>query len=490
MTVAHIPEPSREALRQAWGRLKLQDAWRQTRHAAPYEEYRLRPVDFMREVLGWEPWSLQRDITEALWLDRMVSVATCNAAGKSTLAAAIIATFMSVHRNARVIVYADVAPQVRIVWRKLRAAHEGAKRKLPGEVLSERWDLGPEWYAIGSSTDEETRLQGYHSLNSRTDGQGPQPHDDGALLAVTDEAGGAKAHAFNAMRGWMTDANCFWLVIGNPNDPDGEFARTFTAGSWRRFQVSAFDVPEHIIKREWIEEQRELWGEDSPQYQVRVLGQFPKVGGDYLVFPTSYFEGAADTHPREGGKHLGVDVSRGASDRNTMVLTVNGRVVDAIAWHSPDLMQTALRIAEFCEERSVPWENVHVDVIGLGAGVVDRLREAGYNVDGVDFGAQPMQDWAWLMGSDARMLNRRAELYWAARMALAQDHAAVPREFRHTIWREAGLVQYEQTDKGVTKIEPKERIRARLHGESPDFCDAWVLSFARATTSARRIYVI
>ena len=133
----------------------------------------------------------------------------------------------------------------------------------------------------------------------------------------------------------------------------------------------------------------------------------------------------------------------------------------------------------------MPWQNVHIDVIGLGAGVVDRLREQGHNVEGVDFGARPVGDWTEVIGSEVKVQNRRSELYWAARCALDQGLASVPEAFRRTIWRECNLIQYEFSGNGHLRVEAKEKIRSRMEGRSPDFADAWVLSFSRG--SSRRV---
>jgi hypothetical protein len=54
-------------------------------------------------------------------------------------------------------------------------------------------------------------------------------------------------------------------------------------------------VPESIISREWIAEQAEIYGEDSPQYFVRVLGKFPPKGGDYQLIPEVGVDGAAES---------------------------------------------------------------------------------------------------------------------------------------------------------------------------------------------------
>lgn len=453
--------------------------------AAPYASYVDDPVGFMRDVRGFDPWDKQEQIARALVRDRRVLSYTCNGAGKSTLMAELILWFMSTRYNARVITTAGVGAQVRSLWRKVRASHQMSKRKLPGQPMTVQWEMNPEWYAIGISTEAEETMQGYHSWTSAPNR--PQlPGDPGGLLACIDEASGVRPFVFNAMRGYMTTDNTYWFVAGNPNAPNTEFHEASKRGNWTRFQISAFDVPEHILSREWIEDQRRYWGEDSPQWQVRVLGQFPDVGGDFLVFPMSYFEATADIHPKQhDGKHMGVDIARGNADRNTIVVADDCRVVHAEAFHSGDLMEVVSKVEAIAARFGVPWENIHIDVIGLGAGVVDRLREKGKFVDGVDFGGKVLGDWPDLVGRDVKVLNRRAELYWAARQALNSDRASVPETYSRTIWREANLIQFEVATTGKLRIEAKDRIRDRFEGQSPDFADAWVLTFSRARNLPR-----
>ena len=451
---------------------------------APFAQYLGDPVGFDREVLGHdtpvtEYWAMQREIVESLEDTRRVLVATCNGAGKSTLIARLSCYFMSTRKDARVRVTAGTISQVMNVHRKLRAEHHLSKRGLPGEVKkSPMWELGPEWLYDGISPDSGETMQGLHS---KTGPQGDVPGADGGLLGVIDEASGAEDYKFEAMGGYMTTNNTYWLIMGNPNRPDGQFREMWrNAGEkWKRIQVSAFDVPEHILSPAWIEEQRAYWGEDSPQYKVRVLGQFPEVGGDYMVFPLADFEGAADLLMRnQDGLHLGVDIARGDGDANAMVLQDNRRVIEKWSWHSKDLMSTAQRVAEVIEERGIPASNVHIDVIGLGAGVVDRLREAGYMVEGVNFGGKAEGDWSDVLGRFVRVRNRRAELFWAARTLLREGRASVPREFQRPIWAEASRIQYLPREE--IQIEPKEKIRKRMEGRSPDMTDAWVLGFSRS----------
>jgi hypothetical protein len=461
----------------------------ETNRPAPFERYRHDPEGFADNVLGglsW--WEKQREIARDLVEHQRVLAHTCNNAGKSTFASDLIVWFMMTRRNARVITTAGHGAQVKNLWRKVRHAYQGSRKSLPEPAPnSSEWNIEPEWFAIGRTSDEEATLQGYHSMNCHPDGREEGPGDDGGLLAVIDEASGCRPYVFNAMRGYMTSNNCYWLILGNPNDPEGEFAEMARRpGRFKVHSIDAHDVP--FIPQEWIDDQIAYFGPDSPQVQIRVHGQFPKTGGDYAVFPTSFFEAAADLHPRPhdeaGGKHIGADIARGQNDRNCFCLVDEGRVVDIVNFHEHGkgaIMRIAERLADFAVEHGVPWGNVHVDVIGLGAGVVDALCNADMMVDGVDFGANPFGDWDWLIGSNIKPLNRRAELYWAARMALQEGHASVGEEFRQLLWHEANKIQYAIRPDGKTKIEAKEGIKLRT-GRSPDITDAWVLSHSRAMT--------
>ena len=451
---------------------------------APFAEYVNDPVGFMRDVRGFKPWKMQRDIAEALREDRRVIVATCNGAGKTTLLAELILWFMVTRKDAKVITTAGIGAQMRILWRKVRAAHALCKTPLGGELLMTEWKFAPEWYALGIATDEEVNLQGYHPT-----GDVDEPGADGGLLAVIDEASGVAGWAWDAVSGWMTRRNTYWIACGNPNEGSGPFFDTFERDGWRKFQVSAFDVPEYIIRREWIEEQRRYWGEDSPQYQVRVLGQFPTAGSDRQVFPVALFEEVADETPEAGDTHMGVDIGRGG-DRSVAVIQKRGRVVAVESWQSRDLMESTARVVELAVLHGVEGGNIHVDADGLGSGVVDRLRQTDWSVDEVHFGGGVEGDWPDLVGEHVLALNRRAELYWVARQALIHRRAVVPREYRNTIWREASNVQsLDPGQSGKLRIEPKERVRARI-GSSPDYADAWVLSFSRMGSGRFKIHVI
>ena len=152
-------------------------------------------------------------------------------------------------------------------------------------------------------------------------------------------------------------------------------------------------------------------------------------------------------------------------------------VEDVKTWRSPDLMFTADRIAELIEGYGLPPSNVHVDVVGIGAGVVDRLRQRGISVEGVHYGGKPAGDWRALCG-DTTFENRKAELHWVGRHLILHNKARVPKGFSDT-WKDLQRINYEYTKKGTLAIESKAQLRKRHQGESPDFADSWFLALSR-----------
>ena len=451
---------------------------------APFPQYVNDPTGFARDVLGWNPWSVQEDIGKALVEDQRVTVVSCNGAGKTAWASRLLLWFICTRPESVVVTTAPTWHQVGLLWREVRSAYISAQRQLPGELMQTRLDITPTWYAQGLSSDSEEKYQGFHA-------RGSEPGGPGGLLVIVDEASGVADGVFDSISGYLTSRNAYVLLIGNGNKPEGAFYQTHQKGPWTRFEIAATDVPSSIISREWIEEMREHWGEDSPQYQVRVLGQFPKGGSDWQLFPSWLLEAAADRdlEGEDQGLHMGVDVARSGSDRTVAVVTNGGRVIDVQAWGDSDLMATSHKIRQLARDHSIGGPQIHVDVAGIGAGVVDRLREMALPVDGVDFGGRVQHDYDWLLGRDFHASNRKAELHWAARHALQHGHASIPKEYQETIWRQLDWLNYEMTEKGAFQVEKKEKVRARF-GESPDYADAWIISLSRTSMVGRRIFIV
>lgn len=168
------------------------------------------------------------------------------------------------------------------------------------------------------------------------------------------------------------------------------------------------------------------------------------------------------------------------------ILTVDGLPRAIWAWEQCDAMESAAKIEQCMKtwapkgEQFVDPRCVHVD-LGYEPGVVDRLRQKGHHVDGVDFGAGPVRDWPELCGSLA-FKNRRAELHWNARRLLEEGLVGIPGGPEYAKLREEATwakFKVKEDGSGTTlTVLPKEDIR-KERGRSPDYFDAFLLSLCR-----------
>ena len=419
---------------------------------------------------------------EALRTHRRVFVRSRRKAGK-TLAAADAVLWFFARQKSKALTTAAGGRQVReLLWSELRTAH--AHARLPGETGMTSLRAGPDHFAIGFSTENPANMLGWH-------GTAECP-----LLVVIDEAPGVDSALWDALQGSITSEHVYVLVQGNPILEEADphfFARLATHGSgYHRIRIGFKDDSDTNAEQvflssfgcgeDWPVERAREWGEDSPLYRAHVEGMFAATGslGLYVIPRSILVQAEAAKCTSKQGRHLGVDVSRLGTDETVAALWVDGVKSDSKRWKGADLMTTATEIVALSKAWQVPSECVHVDATGLGAGVVDRLRQVGCYVDSVDFGAAPLREWPQLLGETIPK-NRRAELHWIMRRALQEGLGHIPARFVDS-WQQATWPRYVLRQEGsvgtVLTIEPKDDIRAR-HGRSPDHLDADLLAWSR-----------
>jgi hypothetical protein len=138
-------------------------------------------------------------------------------------------------------------------------------------------------------------------------------------------------------------------------------------------------------------------------------------------------------------------------------------------WRNLDLMSLSgavLHEWESTDPKDRPVE-ILVDSIGLGAGVVDRLRELKLPCRGINVGESPA-----IKGQYA---NLRAELWGKTKAWLEARDCKLPRDER--LVNELSSPRYSFMSNGKLKLESKDDMKRRGLA-SPDVADAFVLTFA------------
>ncbi len=179
-----------------------------------------------------------------------------------------------------------------------------------------------------------------------------------------------------------------------------------------------------------------------------------------------------------GKRGLGVDVARYGDDKTTLAHRVGNALVDLEYHEGLSIDRTSdivgIRIAELI----IDADRVHVDGVGLGAGVVDNLHRDGYAVIDVISGAKAIErknpD-----GSPAsfyKFPNLRSQMWWEFREALRADEVCIDID-DPKLFEDLTAPRYSVTGDKMLKVESKDEFRKRL-GRSPDAGDAVVYAWA------------
>jgi hypothetical protein len=228
-----------------------------------------------------------------------------------------------------------------------------------------------------------------------------------------------------------------------------------------------------IVGPEWEALQKETWGEDSPLYQARVLGEFPDQAEGALI-ALSWIEAARerDLEPL-GPARMGLDVARQGSCENVATIVRGPRIVHVEAWRSPDLMYTAGRAANLIRQHDVIACNI--DATGMGAGVLDRLKEQELPVTGVWVGEQARDT--------GKFMLLRDELAWNLRERFRTGDIGGLTDSR--MQAQCSAIQHGFDSRGRIKVESKGEMSERGL-PSPDRFDSLALAFFPAPGPRRK----
>jgi len=455
------------------------------------------PCWWIENVTGYRLWSKQQEILRALAdpAAKLILVATCQQIGKSLVGSLAFAWWLATHHESKPIITAPKATQVdQIAWQNIRAAYARAVERgfdlgaEPG--IAPKWELGPGWVGLGMVADPHNavRLLGFNSLWP---------------FVLVDEAVGVARSIWESILHLTGPQNGKVLALTNPLDPSSYFAQL-----WRehpdavRIRVSAYDSPnftalgiteEDILSGAWREKvsakslpfpafvapstAHDYWllggkRRDDPVYQSKILAQFPE-SSEHAIVPLAWLQDATERRtvaPGDAVTVLGVDVAGDGGDETIVYLRRGARLDRVLGERGLDRMALVGRLIELREKHRAT--AIHVDAIGIGDGVAQRLRELGEPVRAINV-AEAATD-------RTRFTNLRAELAWIFRDH-ADPHGLGDLEIDGTRDRalisQASSIRWSIDSHGRRKVESKDELRRRI-GRSPDDFDAACLALA------------
>jgi phage terminase large subunit len=458
------------------------------------EIYQREPWRFFKDALGVEDkslWAAPLEIMNALINHKRVAVKAGHGVSKSFTIARLILWWLCSYYPSKVVSTAPTYSQVaRILWSELAAAYKRALRPIGGDLHNTELIFGPDWFGMGLSTDEEQRMQGFHSEN---------------LLVIFDEAGGVKPEIWNAARGLVTGENSRWLVVGNPLQSVGDFYNCFkTDSGWYPITISCLDTPNYISRKEvipgmttygWVEQARKEFGEDSALWYSKVLGQFPVEAGNTLI-PLAWVENCRrekidldkllGVHREQ--RFIGVDVARFGICSTVITVFDGWNMLYQREFSKRSNTEVAGFIIDTLRDEQNMEAPIAIDDTGLGGGVYDILKEQGYNVVQVILRSKS--------DNEEKFYDLRTEVYWDLRdkfqkgMIAIKDPDANPRKYDKLV-AELTSQTYEMDKRGRIKVTPKERMLKEImkkggDGESPDRADSLSLAVYASKNRKKR----
>lgn len=443
--------------------------------AAKLARWRESPRAFVRECLGAEPDAWQVEVLEAVAKRQRICLKASKGPGKSTVLAWIGWWFLSTRRHPKVVATSITSDNLRdnlwtelSKWQKrspfLKATFNWAAERITCNESPETWWASARaWPKTGDATAQSDTLAGVHA---------------DAVLFLVDEAGGipdavvATAEAGLANVDEAEGREARLVLAGNPTQLSGPLYRACTKerALWWVKEISGDpDDPNRAprVSVAWAREQIEKYGRENPWVLVNVFGQFPPGQSNTLLGLEEALEASRRVLPEAAyntaPRVLGVDVARFGDDRSC-ILRRQGRVAfKPRVLRNLDTMQLAAQVALEIQE----WKPhaVFVDQTGVGAGVVDRLRELGHRVIGVEFGGKATQA--------NRYNNKRSEM-WGLMAEWVRGGGCIASEELAT---ECAAPVYTFDSSGRTVLESKDAMKQRGLS-SPDLADALAVTFA------------
>lgn len=429
--------------------------------------YATDPVAFVREVLGGSPDANQCAVMEAVARgDRQIAIRSGHRVGKTTTLAWLIVWHNVTHFPQKTLCTAATAPQL---FDALVPETKTWFTRLPS-VLYELFDVKAESIALLAAPTES--FTSFTTARPETPEALAGKHSEGFILLIADEASGVHEAVYESASGSMASPNAVMILAGNPIRSSGTFFDAFhkLRDLWTTFHISCIGHPR--ISPAWVEEQRRKFGEDSNAFRGRVLGEFPKADDDTIIayeLAEAALHREVDANP-QAAVVWGVDCARFGSDKSTLAKRRANVLLEPVdEWGGLDTMATAGRVHlawKDCDPKDRPRE-INIDVIGIGAGVYDRLNELGLPVRAINVSETAAES--------ERYANLRTELWFKGRDWFAAKDCNIAGD--EGLMAEAVPQKYRYRSNGKLEALSKDEMKA-LGFPSPNKADAFLLTLA------------
>jgi hypothetical protein len=429
------------------------------------------PRKWQRQILGDLRDHIKANNGKVDFDTARLAIASGRGIGKSALVSWLTIWMLSSRIGSTTIVSANSEAQLRsVTWAEITKwlamslnSHWfeiAATRIMPAKWLTElvERDLkkGTRYWSVEGRLWSEENPDAYAGV-----------HNFDGVMLIFDEASGIPDSIWSVSDGFFTEntPHRFHLAFSNPRRNTGYFYETFHSkrAFWTTRVIDARDVEgtDKNLYQRIIDE----YGPDSYQASVEVYGNFPSEGDDQFIGSTLVDDAMKRTPARDATAPIviGVDPARFGADATVIAVRQGRDILELRRHRGADTMEVAGHVIDAIEQYKPAL--VCIDEGGLGAGVVDRLKEQRYKIRGVNFGNKAKNQTMWG--------NKRAEMWGAMRDWLKTGHIPSDRFLKTDLISP----RTKPDSKGTLFLESKKDMKARGLA-SPDAADAIAVTFA------------
>jgi hypothetical protein len=437
--------------------------------------YNGKPIEFFEQVLRVTLDDQQKELLSKVKPGCRIMVKSGKGTGKSFILAGLSFYFIFCFPDTFVRTVSPSYDQLLAVY--MREAKHHHQRMIP--EIQEQFTVQHDkifltklqtnsMECVSSKTSKKERLGGMHSFTQ---------------VFLFDEASGISDEAYYMSLSSMGTAHEGGFVIGVSNPERGEesFYYNLFAREVEGWDLMTFTAQKSAqVKLEFIQQMKELYGEDGDEYRVAILGEFPRSDGSTYI-PMSLVEKAiGNTADRATYIYdptiIGADIARSKSGDSTVFVVRQGcRVLDIISFQTDDTMVTVAKLKDIVGKYSAV--QVCMDADGVGGPVADRCRELGIPV--VDVRG------SFTSSNPRQYANVRTQLWGEMREWLdtgdIPDHYELKKELGTMKWGYSGKMQEQLVSKKSLVDARGKRIK------SPDHADALAFTFFFSTLSTYKM---
>ena len=346
-------------------------------------------------------------------------------------------------------------------------------------------------------------------LNHLTDRQFSKIKSINATCAMIDEADGVLHDAHIALfsrtgRRNRNGAPRFILDTCNPNDA---WIKDVVYDHWHDpdehgaldpdMLAIEFETKDSFLEDEYYD----AFAGMPDQWKKRYLWNDWNFGDDEAsLFKYRHMDGAHVPTIESATRYIGYDVARSGQDRSVLAMWEGTTLVDIkITKDKLEAVDTSVQadmLHDYATENHVGYQNVSVDAVGIGVGVVDaaKANHQMYVHEFVSGAASTEMITVKTKDNHGKVKlvkipkynNKRSEVAFLLAKDLEEGRAhfydGCP--FLAEFKKEATMHNYEVKDR-ISQLEPKEKVKARL-GASPDLFDAVLMGYERVLRGTKR----